>query len=75
MRDFPLDELLSATNLQRVQDAVVGIFTHLNKKLRISPYPIRRALPLVEAISGDLDSQLHSLLSGRRLMHLGLMHL
>jgi len=70
MRDFPLDELLSATSLQKVQDAVVGIFVHLNKKLRISPYPIRRALPLVEAISGDLDSQLHSLLSGRRLMHL-----
>ncbi|KAI5805001.1 dynein heavy chain, N-terminal region 1-domain-containing protein [Geopyxis carbonaria] len=70
MRDFPLDELLSATSLQKVQDAVVGIFVHLNKKLRISPYPIRRALPLVEAISSDLDSQLHSLLSGRRLMHL-----
>lgn len=47
-----------------------GIFAHLNKKLKISPYPIRRALPLVAAISGDLDSQLHSLLSGRRLMHL-----
>ncbi|KAF8253571.1 hypothetical protein K440DRAFT_576363 [Wilcoxina mikolae CBS 423.85] len=70
MRDFPLDELLSATSLPKVQDAVVGIFVHLNKKLRISPYPIRRALPLVEAISGDLDSQLHVLLSGRRLMHL-----
>jgi len=70
MRDFPLDELLSATSLQKVQDAVVGIFVHLNKKLRISPYPIRRALPLVEAISADLDSQLHVLLSGRRLMHL-----
>lgn len=70
MRDFPLDELLSATSLQKVQDALVGIFVHLNKKLRISPYPIRRALPLVEAISGDLDSQLHALLSGRRLMHL-----
>jgi dynein heavy chain 1 len=70
MRDFPLDELLSATSLQKVQDAVVGIFVHLNKKLRISPYPIRRALPLVEAISGDLDNQLHALLSGRRLMHL-----
>ncbi|KAL7268764.1 dynein heavy chain [Rhizina undulata] len=70
MRDFPLDELLSATSLQKVQDAVVGIFLHLNKKLRICPYPIRRALPLVEAISADLDSQLHGLLSGRRLMHL-----
>jgi dynein heavy chain 1 len=70
MRDFPLDELLSATNLEKVKDAIVAIFAHLNKKLRISPYPIRRALPLVEAISGDLNSQLHSLLSGRRLMHL-----
>lgn len=70
MRDFPLDELLSATSLQKVQDAIVGIFLHLNKKLRICPYPIRRALPLVEAISADLDSQIHSLLSGRRLMHL-----
>lgn len=70
MRDFPLDELLSATSLPKVQDALGLIFGHLNKKLRICPYPIRRALPLVEAISADLDTQLHSLLHGRSLMHL-----
>ncbi|KAG9237794.1 cytoplasmic dynein-like protein 1 heavy chain 1 [Amylocarpus encephaloides] len=70
MRDFPLDELLSATSLPKVQDALALIFTHLNKKLRICPYPIRRALPLVESISADLNSQLHSLLHGRSLMHL-----
>jgi dynein heavy chain 1 len=70
MRDFPLDELLSATSLSKIQDALALIFTHLNKKLRICPYPIRRALPLVEAISADLDTQLHSLLNGRHLMHL-----
>ncbi|KAI9745692.1 MAG: Dynein heavy chain, cytoplasmic [Claussenomyces sp. TS43310] len=70
MRDFPLDELLSATSLQKIQDAIGLIFTHLNKKLRICPYPIKRALPLVEAISADLDTQLHSLLHGRSLMHL-----
>lgn len=70
MRDFPLDDLLSATSLQKVQEAIVAIFLHMNKKMKISPYPIRRALPLVEAISGDLDAQLHTLLSGRRLMHL-----
>jgi dynein heavy chain 1 len=69
MREFPINELLSATSLDRLQEALVLIFGHLTKKLRISPYPIRRALPLVEAISGDLDTQLHSLLSGRRLMH------
>ncbi|KAH6718072.1 cytoplasmic dynein-like protein 1 heavy chain 1 [Leptodontidium sp. MPI-SDFR-AT-0119] len=70
MRDFPLDELLSATSLLKVEDAISLIFAHLNKKLRICPYPIRRALPLVELISADLDTQLHSLLHGRRLMHL-----
>ncbi|KAF2754571.1 cytoplasmic dynein-like protein 1 heavy chain 1 [Pseudovirgaria hyperparasitica] len=70
MRDFPLDELLSATSLSKVRDAVTQIFSHLNKKLRICPYPIRRALPLVGAISADLDARLHVLLQGRTLMHL-----
>ncbi|KAF2143585.1 uncharacterized protein K452DRAFT_224111 [Aplosporella prunicola CBS 121167] len=69
MRDFPLDELLSAPSLQKVQDAINLIFTHLNKKLRASPYPIKRALALVEAISGDLDGRIHYLLNGRSLMH------
>ncbi|CAG8978577.1 hypothetical protein HYALB_00010542 [Hymenoscyphus albidus] len=70
MRDFPLDELLSATSLSKIQEALGLIFNHLNRKLRICPYPIRRALPLVEAISADLDAQLHNLLHGKSLMHL-----
>lgn len=70
MRDFPLDDLLSATSLQKVQDSISPIFTHLNKKLRVSPYPITRALPLVEAISADLNTQLHALLHGRSMVHL-----
>ncbi|GAB7350693.1 hypothetical protein MBLNU459_g1254t2 [Dothideomycetes sp. NU459] len=70
MRDFPLEELLSATTLEKVQDALDQIFMHMNKKLRVCPYPIRRALPLAEAISGDLDARLHELLHGRTLMHL-----
>ncbi|XHG04755.1 hypothetical protein AWENTII_008001 [Aspergillus wentii] len=70
MRDFPLDELLSATTLQKVQESLGLIFNHLNKKLKICPYPIKRALALVEAISGDLDSQIHSLLHGRTILHL-----
>ncbi|KAH6672719.1 dynein heavy chain [Plectosphaerella plurivora] len=70
MRDFPLDELLSATSLSKLQDAILQIFSHLNKKLRICPYPIRRALPLVEAISADLDDVLHRLLPGTELVNL-----
>lgn len=70
MRDFPLDELLSATTLQKVQESLGLIFNHLNKKLKICPYPIKRALSLVEAISGDLDAQVRSLLHGRTILHL-----
>lgn len=70
MRDFPLDELLSATSMPKVQDTIGQIFSHLNKKLRICPYPVRRALPLVEAISADLDEVLHRLLPGTELVEL-----
>ncbi|MCJ1268673.1 hypothetical protein MMC22_008561 [Lobaria immixta] len=70
MRDFPLDELLAATSLQKVQDSLISIFNHLNRKLRICPYPVARALPLVTAISGDLETRIRSLLRGRTLMHL-----
>ncbi|KAJ4379809.1 dynein heavy chain [Didymella sp. IMI 355093] len=70
MREFPLDQLHTSTSLAAVDDAINQIFNHLNKKLRICPYPIRRALPLVEAISADLDTEIHKKLSGRTLMHM-----
>ncbi|KAF1817029.1 putative dynein heavy chain, cytosolic [Eremomyces bilateralis CBS 781.70] len=70
MRDFPLEELLSSQSLAKVKEAIILIFSHLNKKLRASPYPIKRAIPFVEAISSDLDAKIHSLVNGRRLMHL-----
>lgn len=69
MRDFPLVELETATTLDKVADSIRLIFSHLNKKIRLSSYPIRRALPLVEAISADLDTRIHSILNGRMLMH------
>ncbi|KAL1303469.1 hypothetical protein AAFC00_006850 [Neodothiora populina] len=70
MRDLPLGELFSATSLDKVCEALEQIFTHISKKLRVSPYPIRRALPLTEAISSDLDTKMHDLLHGKTLMHL-----
>ncbi|KAK9472278.1 dynein heavy chain, N-terminal region 1-domain-containing protein [Dipodascopsis tothii] len=69
MYEFPLDNLLSATSFAAINEAIVQIFSHFNKRLRISFYPVRRALLLVEAISADLDAQIHALLGGRRLMH------
>nr|KAJ3421295.1 hypothetical protein HK105_003977 [Polyrhizophydium stewartii] len=68
MKDFPINELLSSTELDKIRDSLVLIFGHLNKKLKLSPYPIRRALPLVEAISRDLNNQLLKVLASRKLM-------
>lgn len=68
MRDFPLEDLSSATTLQKLMDGLTSIFGHLNKKLRICPYPVKRALKLVEGISLDLDTQIHRILDGRALM-------
>lgn len=70
MHDFPLHDLLDAPSLERVEEALNTIFSHLNRKLRITTYPIKRALALVEAISGDLDAQIKRLLDGRKIMHL-----
>lgn len=70
MRDFPLDELLSATSLSKVNDAIVQIFGHMNRKMRFSNYPIKRTLDLVEAISADLKEVMHRLLPGTDLVNL-----
>ncbi|CAO3629084.1 unnamed protein product [Cunninghamella echinulata] len=70
MKDFPLNELLSATDVDKIRESLVLIFGHLNKKLKLSPYPIRRALPLVEAISRDLNDQLLKVLGSRRMMYM-----
>ena len=69
MKDFPLNELLAATDLDRIHDALLAVFAHINKKLKLSPYPIRRALPLVEAISKDLSDQLLRVLRSQKLMY------
>ncbi|XP_016305378.1 LOW QUALITY PROTEIN: cytoplasmic dynein 1 heavy chain 1-like [Sinocyclocheilus anshuiensis] len=68
MKDFPLNDLLSATELDKIRQALVAIFNHL-RKIRNTKYPIQRALRLVEAISRDLSSQLLKVLGTRKLMH------
>jgi dynein heavy chain 1 len=69
MKDFPLNELLSAPDVDKIQEALNLIFGHINRKLRLSPYPIRRALPLVEAISRDFNDQLLRILTSHRLLY------
>lgn len=68
MKDFPINDLLSATELERIRVSVGMIFNHL-RKIRSTKYPIQRALRLVEAISRDLSAQLLKVLGTRLLMH------
>ncbi|VDN12758.1 unnamed protein product [Dibothriocephalus latus] len=84
MKDFPLNDLLSATELDKIKTALQAIFTHL-RKIRNTKYPLQRALKLIEALSRDLTAQLlkarlffsaivgqtfFQVLGTRRLMHM-----
>ena len=68
MKDLPLNDLLFANDLEKIFNSIPEIFGHLNKKLKLSPYPIKRALSLVEAISDDLKGKLIETLSKQRLL-------
>ena len=67
MKDFPLNDLLAATDLDKIRQALQVIFQHL-KKVRNTRYPIPRALKLFEAISRDLTNQMLKVLGTRRMM-------
>lgn len=67
MKDFPLEQLLSATELDRIKEALTVIFNHI-RKIKLSQYPITRCLKLIEAISRDLMSQGLKVLGTRKLM-------
>ncbi|KAE9394324.1 dynein heavy chain protein 2 [Gymnopus androsaceus JB14] len=69
MKDFPLNELLSATDLDKIRESLILIFSHIIRKIRLSPYPIHRALPLVEAISRDFNDVLLRILVSHRLAY------
>ena len=67
MKDFPLNELISATELSKITAAIVSILSHL-RKIRTLKYPLVRTHKLIEAISKDLTNQLLKVLSTQRLM-------
>jgi hypothetical protein len=52
------NELLSATDLGKIQDSPKLIFEHISCKLKLFPYPICRAFPLVKTISYYFNDQL-----------------
>lgn len=62
LKDLPIDDLLSAQSFTKIEQSIILIMNHL-KKLRVSAYPIPRALQLVEAMTFDVDKRIKYLLS------------
>ncbi|XP_049850938.1 dynein heavy chain, cytoplasmic-like [Schistocerca gregaria] len=69
MKEFPIDGLLTASDLHELGSALRAVFDHL-KKSKHSGYPIPRYLRLVEAIGRDFFGRMAELLKRRRLMDL-----
>ncbi|CAI5743819.1 unnamed protein product [Peronospora destructor] len=62
MKEFPMNSILSATDINQLSKGVTLVFTHL-KKIRVADsYNLSRLLRLVEVMSSDLSQQLLSLL-------------
>lgn len=68
MRDFPLNDLCSASTVEQLTQAVRTIFSHLRKLKNATLYPLSRAYFLVEALSRDLSTQLLSITSRQNLL-------
>ena len=53
MKDFPIKELLTSTDLDTTRVALQNILIAL-KKLRTTNFPAKRAISFISAISADL---------------------
>ncbi|PFH31617.1 dynein heavy chain [Besnoitia besnoiti] len=71
IRDFPVNDLLGATSVEQLTQAVRTVFMHLRKLKNATQYPLSRAYQLVEALSRDLSQQLVNVLSQQNLLLLG----
>lgn len=71
MRDFPMNLVITATDMDSLIEAVNLIFTHLKKiKNATQHYSVENAFQLVEAISRDVGTQILKILGKERLMQL-----
>eukprot|EP00911_Craspedida_sp_UC1_P000063 UC1_evm1s52 len=68
IKDFPINGLLAAEDLESINDAIQEIFLHL-RKIKHTKYPLLRASKLVQAISRDVNERLLKVLRSNHLMN------
>jgi dynein heavy chain 1 len=71
LRDFPINQLLSANNLEQIRKAIDLIFNQF-RQVRVGgdSYPNSRAILLMNAVTQDLNEQMLKILSNFQIMHL-----
>jgi dynein heavy chain 1 len=69
MKDFPLNDLLTASELPTLSNALRNIFEHM-KKSKGANYPVPRYLRFLEALARDLCSQVLSILKVKQFMNM-----
>lgn len=57
-KEFPLSKFTSPTDINCLFEGALEIFLHLNKRLKLSPYPIKRAVSFVEEITRIVNNEL-----------------
>ncbi|CRG93244.1 dynein heavy chain, putative [Plasmodium gallinaceum] len=68
MKDFPINDLLGATSIQQIIQAIRNIFNHLKKLKNTTKYPLSRSYNFVEALSRDLANTMRKVLSPQPLL-------
>jgi len=68
MREFPINDLLSATSFADLNAALQNIFVHLKKIGGIEGYDTVRCFQLIETVARDLKTQMLKILSETQIM-------
>ncbi|CAD8134930.1 unnamed protein product [Paramecium octaurelia] len=71
MKEFPINNLLIATNLVEIKDAMIQIFQHMKKLSNIQEtYTIPRSLQLAESFSRELTNEMIKYFKGFQILHI-----
>eukprot|EP00928_Gymnodinium_smaydae_P025254 TRINITY_DN20180_c0_g1_i4.p1 TRINITY_DN20180_c0_g1~~TRINITY_DN20180_c0_g1_i4.p1 ORF type:complete len:4280 (-),score=1133.62 TRINITY_DN20180_c0_g1_i4:296-13135(-) len=70
LREFPINDLVVASSVEQMTQAIRVIFAHMRKIKNASQYPLWRAYNLVEAVSRDIAAQLLRIFQNQRIMQL-----
>lgn len=68
MKDFPINDLLSANSLEAVEVVVGVIFNHMKKIKHNDAYPLVKAQQIVDLVSKEMTAQLLKVLAREKVM-------